>query len=133
MIKYAEDSSIPGTLPSLLETQSDIENYISSDCVLIAFIGQQAVGTIRLCGISPDKAEISRFAVIPSIQKTGIGGRLFVSAEKYLRESGYSYVNLHTALDNKVLLNFYISRGFVVESESTQSGYRRGMLHKKLQ
>ncbi|MFA6654010.1 MAG: GNAT family N-acetyltransferase [Candidatus Delongbacteria bacterium] len=130
MIKYAGVSNIPGTLPSLTETVEDIGKYITEDTVLIAIISDEAVGTIRIRQVSQTEAEISRFAVLPEYQKSGLGAAIFSAAEDILKKARYESVFLHTSLDNRNLLNFYISRSFTVESESFSQGYRRGLLRK---
>ena len=131
MIRYAENSRIPGTLPSMLETAEDFRKYISDDTVLIAEIGGRIAGTIRIKHVSHYEAEISRFAVLPEHQKSGLGGAVFSAAEERIKKAKHESIYLHTSLDNKSLLNFYISRGFTVESESFSKGYRRGLLRKK--
>ena len=131
MLRYAEVSNITCILPSLTETTEDITEYVLRDTVLIAFIKNKAAGTIRVRHISPSEAEISRFAVLPEFQNSGLGGTIFAAAEEIIEKAKYESVFLHTSLDNKNLLNFYISRGFTVESESFSQGYRRGLLRKK--
>ncbi len=131
MIRYAEISNISVVLPSLTETVDDIRGYILNDTVLAAFLCGKAAGTIRIKKISSVEAEISRFAVLPEHQNSGLGRALFFEAEDHIKKAGYESVFLHTSLDNRNLLNFYISRGFTVESESFSNGYRRGLLRKK--
>lgn len=133
MTRYASISNIKGALPSLQESVEDVASRISNDTVLIALLETNPTGTLTIHKISSKRAEIKRFAVVPAIQRTGIGGRLFNEAEKLLVSSGYSEVVLHTALCNLPLLQFYTARGFIVHSESFQSGYKRGFLIKKLE
>lgn len=130
MVQYATDSNIPYTLPSMLETAEDIRKYISDDTVLVAEVSGKIAGTIRIRHVSPYEAEISRFAVLPEFQKSGLGSSVFAEAEELIIKAKHESIYLHTSLDNKSLLNFYISRGFTVESESFSKGYRRGLLRK---
>ena len=132
MTIYASESGISGILPSLKETEEDISRYIREDKVLIAESGKMIAGTIRIREVSATEAEISRFAVLPAFHKSGMGSRLFIAAEEEIIKAGYESITLHTSLNNRKLLNFYISRGFVVESQSLSNGYRRGALRKRL-
>jgi ribosomal protein S18 acetylase RimI-like enzyme len=132
MTKYREDSGIDGVLDALRETSADVESHIRQDTVLIAFHLGQAVGTVRISALSPDTAEISRFAVLPSAQKTGVGSKLYADAEDRIRRQGYRSVSLHTALNNHHTVRFYIGKGFVHTETSTDRGYPRGLFVKTL-
>ncbi|MHB8962637.1 MAG: GNAT family N-acetyltransferase [Saccharofermentanales bacterium] len=133
MTKYKEDSGITGSLDSLKETQADIVRHIGEDTVLIAFHMDEAIGTVRISELSPSAAEISRFAVLPSAQRTGVGSKLFNEAEKIILLQGFSRIMLHTALSNHPLVRFYSSKGFEHTGTSTERGYPRGTFVKNLQ
>jgi N-acetylglutamate synthase-like GNAT family acetyltransferase len=132
MKKYASDSGIKGTLPALRETVSDVEDRIKTDIVLIALSKKNITGTLTIHKISDSRAEIRRFAVTPSVQRTGIGKKLFDEAKKIMTGSGYVEVVLHTAIENRYLFDFYISRDFKLISEDLSGGYRRGFMLKNL-
>lgn len=133
MSKYREDSGIPGSLDALRETASDVEAHIRRDLVLIAFHHDQAVGTVRISALSPDTAEISRFAVLPSAQKTGVGSKLYADAEAWILREGYRRIVLHTALTNHHTVRFYTGKGFDHAGTSTDRGYPRGLFVKNIQ
>lgn len=132
MTKYKEDSGIPGILDSLNETHADIERHIAENIVLIAFQLDEAIGTVRISQRSSNTAEISRFAVLPAAQKTGVGSKLFDEAEKIILLQGLQFITLHTALTNHSTVRFYVSKGFEHTETSTERGYPRGTFVKKL-
>jgi ribosomal protein S18 acetylase RimI-like enzyme len=137
MAQYAKDSMIPTKLEALCETAEDLKQHIMEDCFLLAFRGEHLVGTLR---ISPFKehpgiagkqnAYISRFAVLPSMQKRGVGKALFAKAEEFITARSYSKVYLHTALTNTPLVRFYTARKFELVDTATDRGYPRGLFMK---
>ncbi len=132
MARYAEDSGIPGVLDSLRETPDDVRRHIREDIVLIASHLDEAVGTVRISRLSADTAEITRFAVLPQAQRTGVGSRLYDRAEEIILAEGYASISLHTALTNHRTVRFYTSKGFTLTSVSSDRGYPRGLFVKTL-
>lgn len=128
MKKYVIDSGIKVTLPALQETVSDVKGRIGQDIVLVATDDNSILGTLTIHKISDLRAEIQRFAVLPSSQRTGIGKSLFDEAKKILNVHEYAEVVLHTSVENRYLFNLYISRGFKLLSEDLSDGYRRGFM-----
>jgi ribosomal protein S18 acetylase RimI-like enzyme len=57
---------------------------------------------------------------------------LYQAAEAHLIDQGYRSVELHTALTNQPLVNFYQSRGFELVSVDHSRGYPRGLFRKRL-
>ena len=159
MAQYAKDSSIPTVLDALLETEEDLKEYVLRDYFLLAFRGDNLVGTLRISRIgehsndsmkseapirckdrgdshdsenfSQKTAYISRFAVLPSMQKLGVGNALFLKAEEYLKANGIQRVFLHTALTNAHLVRFYTKRKFERIETTTDRGYPRGTFVKE--
>lgn len=134
MIRYAEDSSIPTPLESLTETIEDLRRHVLQDYFILAFRGEKLVGTLRISRMNDPatpSAYISRFAVLPSMQKLGVGNALFSKAEEYLHSGGYRRVFLHTALTNARLVKFYTSRKFDLVETGTERGYPRGTFMKE--
>jgi len=140
MAQYAKDSSIPTVLEALRETEEILREYVIRDYFLLAFRGDKLVGTLRISrygehseniGDNRVTAYISRFAVLPSMQKLGVGNALFSKAEEYLKSSGYQRVILHTALTNAPLVRFYTKRKFARTETTTDRGYPRGTFVKE--
>ena len=137
MAQYAKDSMIPTRLEALCETEEDLKRYVLEDYFLLALRGEHLVGTLRISPfkehpgvITKQNAYISRFAVLPSMQKRGVGKALFAKAEEYLTACGYSKVYLHTALTNTPLVRFYTARKFELVDTATDRGYPRGLFMK---
>lgn len=132
MDQYSLVSHIPvlSPLDALCETADDLMKYVLSDYFLVAVYENKIVGTIRVSEVSKDEAYISRFAVLPSIQKIGVGSVIFEAAEKYIKNKGYHKVSLHTALRNASLVRFYTSRDFMLFETKNDRGYARGTFIK---
>src|SRR5690625_4504871 len=82
-----------------------------SDVVTIgAWSGQRLVGSIRV-GLEPGRALLGRLAVVPDLQKRGIGTRLLMSVLAYLPE-GTNEVWVFTGQDSKQNLSLYAKQGF---------------------
>ncbi len=144
MTQYAKDSSIPTVLEALRETQEDLLEYVLHDYFLLAFREEKLVGTLRISLVNeksilpstpvdvPNRrtAYISRFAVLSSMQKLGVGNALFSEAEEYIKINGYQKAVLHTALTNAPLVRFYTKRKFILVETKTDRGYPRGTFIK---
>ena len=130
MAKYMQDAAIPGRVEALTEDLIDTQRHIEQDRVLVAKMGMNVIGTLRLSWQSPGHAYLSRFAVLPGSQSRGVGSLLFTAAEQHLIAVGARSVRLHTALTNQPLVHFYQNRGFELAVSSTERGYARGLLIK---
>lgn len=132
MDQYSLVSHIPVQSPvdALRETADDLKNHILSDYFLIAVYEGKIAGTIRVSEISDKEAYISRFTVLPSIQKIGVGSVIFEAAENHIISKGYRQVSLHTALKNASLVRFYEKRHFKLVEMKNDRGYARGTFIK---
>ena len=128
---YAADSNIPGTLTSLSESISDIEKYICEDKFLVSVFHNKLSGTVRISKFSNDSYQISRFAVLPAMQKLGVGKLLFEAAQEYLNNKNAKECILYTALTNMSMVRFYTSRGYELVETKYERGYPRGKFLKK--
>ena len=77
---------------------------------LLARIGDQAVGTLRLRSIDDQTSKIERVAVLKSARKLGIGALLIEAAIDRLGEQGVREARLHAQTH---ALGFYRKFGFV--------------------
>ncbi|MHB1483324.1 MAG: GNAT family N-acetyltransferase [Saccharofermentanales bacterium] len=132
MDQYSLVSHIPVQSPvdALRETSDDLKSHILSDYFLVAVFEGKIVGTIRVSEISEEAAYISRFTVLPSIQKIGVGSVIFEAAENYIIKKGYREVSLHTALRNTSLVRFYEKHQFRLWETKNDRGYARGTFIK---
>jgi ribosomal protein S18 acetylase RimI-like enzyme len=132
MAVYARNSGIERPLDAELETLDDLRVHLAVDYVLVAEIGGRLAGTVRLVRQDEQTAYFSRFAVMPTLQRSGVGHLLYLAALRYLNERGYRQVLLHTALTNQPLVTFYQTRGFELISTGYDRGYPRGTFRKWL-
>lgn len=130
MAVYMRESAIPAPVEAMAEDLVDTRRHIDEDRVLVAKMGMNIIGTLRLSWESAGHAYLSRFAVLPGSQSRGVGSLLFAAAERYLLAAGARSVRLHTALGNKPLVQFYKNRGFELAVCSEERGYPRALLVK---
>ncbi|HEX3030258.1 MAG TPA: GNAT family N-acetyltransferase [Clostridia bacterium] len=129
--KYMTDTGLSGTMEALEESIETIVNDIKSKDVLIAFIDDIPVGTIRLQVLEDDSAYISRFGVRLEYHNIGIGKSLMNLADKLLKSKGVKKVSLHTASRYIDLVRFYYGRGFYIDSTTKDRGYIRALMVKE--
>lgn len=130
MNQYAKESKIPSVLKSLQETKDDILTYIEKDYFLVCEYHSNIVACIRVSKIKNNYSQISRFCVLPTMQKLGVGKLIFSKAEKYIESKKFKYCILYTALTNLSTVNFYSSKGFELIETSYERGYPRGKFKK---
>lgn len=118
------------TVDALKETEEQIRQDIATKLVLVAFIGDTVVGSVRIA-IDGDTAYLSRFGVDTDYQNLGIGKSLINMVDMEMRMLKVKKLQLHTASKVASLMRFYYSRGFYVESTSTDRGYVRALLVKE--
>lgn len=132
MAVYARKSGIATLLEAQTETLDELKAHLLSDHVLVAEHRGRLIGTVRLVHDGGDTAYFSRFAVLPTLQQTGLGKLIYQAAEDWLASQGVRTVCLHTALTNQPLVAFYESRGFRLIETKTARGYPRGTFQKEL-
>lgn len=130
MSQYAEDSGISIILDSLKEPPCVIEEYIRTDCIYVALKCQRIVGAVRISDCTDRSVRISRFSVLPSLQKSGVGNLLFNAAEQYIHDRNYVRAILYTATSNLYTVRFYTARGFHLTHTDPDCGYPRGTFVK---
>jgi len=128
--KYMKDTGLKGSMEALDETEEQILHAINTTEVFIAHVNNIPVGTIRF-EIEGDKAHISRFGVRLDYHNIGIGKSLMNLVDAELMELGVNRAYLYSASAYTDLIRFYYSRGFYIESTSTDRGYIRAKLIKE--
>lgn len=128
--KYMKDTGLKGSMEALDETEEQILHAINTTEVFIAHVNNIPVGTIRF-EIEGDKAHISRFGVRLDYHNIGIGKSLMNLVDAELMELGVNRAYLYSASAYTDLIRFYYSRGFYIESTSTDRGYIRAKLVKE--
>lgn len=118
-------------IQALSETKEDIKNAIDNSIVLVAFMDNVPVGSVRVKVNEEDKtAYLSRFGVKVSTQNNGIGKSLMNLVDIKMREIGVKRLMLHTGAKVSSLVRFYYGRGFYIDSTTKDRGYIRALLCK---
>lgn len=124
------DSAGLESISALKETFEDIEQDIENKWVLVAYIGEEIVGSLRLEILEGGIAYLSRFAVSPVNQNMGIGKSMMHTVDSIMRKCHVKQLQLHTASKITGLIRFYYGRGFYIDSTSKDEGYIRAFLCK---
>ncbi len=123
--KYCEMVGIPD-IEALHETVEDGRRDILMKTVLVAYIDENVVGSLRLTFDDEAKtAYLSRFGVSRAYRNNGIGKSLVNMADITAMRRGIKHTRLHTASKVCEIMRFYYSRGFYVESASNTGEYIR--------
>jgi len=118
-------------IQALCETKEDIKNDIDNSLVLVAFMDNVPVGSVRVKINEEDKtAYLSRFGVKISSQNNGVGKSLINLVDLKMREMGIKRIMLHTGAKVSSLVRFYYGRGYYIDSTTKERGYIRALLCK---
>lgn len=129
--KYCELAGLD-TIEALNETIEDIYKDIAEKIVLVAYIDDEVVGSVRV-GIDEETKEayLSRFGVSTRYQNLGIGKALMNMVDITMRHNKVKRICLHTASKVFTLVRFYYGRGFYIDSTTKDKGYVRALLVKE--
>jgi ribosomal protein S18 acetylase RimI-like enzyme len=128
--KYMKDTGLTGSMEALEETKEQILYAIENTEVFIAHVNGVPVGTIRF-ELEGEQAHISRFGVRLDYHNIGIGKSLMNLVDAEMTALGIKKAYLYSASAYTDLIRFYYSRGFYIESTSTERGYIRAKLVKE--
>lgn len=118
-------------IQALSETEEDIKNDIDNSTVLVAFMDDTPVGSVRVkIDKETNTAYLSRFGVKVSSQNNGIGKSLMNLVDIKMKEMGVKSIMLHTGSKVSSLVRFYYGRGFYIDSTTKDRGYIRALLRK---
>jgi ribosomal protein S18 acetylase RimI-like enzyme len=81
--------------------------------MLLAFVDDEAVGSVALTRLDAESCEFKRLYVKPMMRGEGIGDALSRSALQHARWIGYSRVKLSTYKTNVASIKLYRKLGFV--------------------
>ncbi len=128
--KYCEMAGLE-TIAALNETIEDIHRDIQEKIVLVAYIDNEVVGSVRVSIDEETKeAYLSRFGVSTKYQNLGIGKALMNMVDITMRHNKVKRICLHTASKVFSLVRFYYGRGFYIDSTGKERGYVRALLVK---
>lgn len=107
------------------EQRYSVETFVEyfsehPDCFFVAEVSGRVVGYV-ICSYIEDFGHIVSIAVHPEFRGRGIGEALLDKAESTLRDRGVRLILLEVAVSNKVALNLYLKKGYVVAT--TLRGY----------
>lgn len=129
--KYCKMAGI-ADIEALHESLDDVKRDIAEKTVLVAYLDNIVVGSLRLTFDKESKtAYLSRFGVSREYRNNGIGKALVNVADMNARRRGMKRMRLHTASKLAEIVRFYYSRGFYIESVSGERGYLRASMVKE--
>ncbi|MFF4789803.1 GNAT family N-acetyltransferase [Streptomyces sp. NPDC001276] len=103
----------------LVESLDSIRHELAADCVFVARLGDEVVGSVRGRVTEGGAAFISKLCVHPRLQGHGIGARLLRAAEAALAaERGATRFRLHTGHRSEGNLRLYRRVGYQVVGTS---------------
>ena len=129
-VKYQELAGLKTNIEALTETHEDIEKDIETKLVLVAFMEDTPVGSVRIAIDNNKFAYLSRFGVRLNYQNQGVGKALMNVADHYMKENSVKQLQLHTASKVFSLVRFYYGRHFYIHSTTNDRGYIRALLCK---
>lgn len=130
--KYAADLGLPQQVKALKETDETIASDMENKNILMAFLNDRPVGSIRFEIVGSKVAYISRFGVDPNIHGKGIGKALLAYTENEVKKMGATLMALHTASKMAPQVGFYYKMGFYIHSTTHSRGYTRALFCKEL-
>jgi ribosomal protein S18 acetylase RimI-like enzyme len=92
----------------------DIAGSYAGAVFLVAYRGDELVGTGALLALNPTTAEIKRMSVAAHYQRQGIGRLLLNRLISQARADGYRQIQLETTATWQQAINFYQKAGFVL-------------------
>ncbi|MFD7436975.1 GNAT family N-acetyltransferase [Streptomyces sp. NPDC059861] len=105
----------------LVQTLDSVRQEVAEDCVFVARLGDEVIGSVRGAITDDGAAAIGRLCVHPRLQGHGIGARLLNAAESALAEQrGAKKFRLHTGHRSEVNLRLYRKVGY--ETVGTSQG-----------
>ncbi|MEV5431344.1 GNAT family N-acetyltransferase [Streptomyces sp. NPDC052701] len=105
----------------LVQTLDSVREEVARDCVFVARLGDEVVGSVRGRITEDGAASIGKLCVHPRLQGHGIGARLLRAAEEALAEErGATRFRLHTGRRSEGNLRLYRRVGY--EAVGTSQG-----------
>ncbi|MEU1052913.1 GNAT family N-acetyltransferase [Streptomyces sp. NPDC005876] len=97
----------------LVQTLDSVREEVAGDCVFVARLGDEVVGSVRGRITEEGAAAIGKLCVHPRLQGHGIGARLLRAAEAALAEErGATRFRLHTGHRSEGNLRLYRRVGY---------------------
>ncbi|MEU1461954.1 GNAT family N-acetyltransferase [Streptomyces sp. NPDC005727] len=104
----------------LVQSLDSVRQEVVADCVFVARLGEEVVGSVRGKVTEDGAAAIGKLCVHPRLQGHGIGARLLRAAETALSEQrGATRFRLHTGHRSEGNLRLYRRVGYETVGRST--------------
>ncbi|AGS68433.1 GNAT family N-acetyltransferase [Streptomyces collinus] len=104
----------------LVQSLDSVREEVAADCVFVARLGEEVVGSVRGKATEDGAAAIGKLCVHPRLQGHGIGARLLRAAETALAEQrGATRFRLHTGHRSEGNLRLYRRVGYETVGRST--------------
>ncbi|MFC9281540.1 GNAT family N-acetyltransferase [Streptomyces collinus] len=104
----------------LVQSLDSVRDEVAADCVFVARLGEEVVGSVRGKVTEDGAAAIGKLCVHPRLQGHGIGARLLRAAETALAEQrGATRFRLHTGHRSEGNLRLYRRVGYETVGRST--------------
>ncbi|MFE3633147.1 GNAT family N-acetyltransferase [Streptomyces cellostaticus] len=104
----------------LVQSLDSVRQEVAADCVFVARLGEEVVGSVRGKVTEDGAAAIGKLCVHPRLQGHGIGARLLRAAETALSEQrGATRFRLHTGHRSEGNLRLYRRVGYETVGRST--------------
>ncbi|KXS44930.1 MULTISPECIES: GNAT family N-acetyltransferase [unclassified Candidatus Frackibacter] len=130
--QHYNDPSLFPTTPALLETREDVKREIKKKEILIAYLNNKPVGSVRYHSSDGETFYLSRLGVLAKYQNRNVGQRLINEVEARVKAKGGKRVTLYSAYRLKGLLDFYKSLGYKVVDLKEDADYTRAVISKEL-
>ncbi|MFL5733477.1 MAG: GNAT family N-acetyltransferase [Chloroflexia bacterium] len=111
---------LAATPGALRETLEEMERDVAEGCVLVAWRGEEAVGTARY-RLEEDHVYVGRVAVLPKCRGQGIGAALMGYIERIAPGLRQHEIRLGTRRSMPSNIAFYKALGYRVEREELHS------------
>ena len=119
-------------VPALQESKVEVKNDIKTKQVLIAYVDNQAAGSVRFYAIGDKEYRLSRLGVLNKFSGKNVGKRLIQAVEERAAKAAAERVSLISAYQKKKLLHFYQHLGYEVKEVREDEDYTRVKLVKRI-
>lgn len=112
---------------ALKETVHDVAAAMRKGGAILAFAGDEAIGSARFEDIWPHCLSLGRLSVLPAYRGRGVGKAMVKWAENRAAASGFSEVRLGVRTCLLSNLQFYLRLGYDVYRFDDHSGHLRAV------
>ncbi|GHF89865.1 GNAT family N-acetyltransferase [Streptomyces thermodiastaticus] len=122
-LSFQSEAALYGNyrIDPLVQTLDSVREEVARDCVIVARLGEEVVGSVRGRVGEDGAAVIGKLCVHPRLQGHGIGARLLRAVETALTEKhGATRFRLHTGHRSENNLRLYRRVGY--ETVGTDQG-----------